>query len=201
MAADPKMRKLYLDAFQANLALRFGALYRQFHLAPAQIARFEQLATDHADDQVTAEIAALQQGMSLDDPEFKALRQKDTAVFYAAISDEISPAVSARVIALDHIVQSQGLANEILTMRGPGSAPVTSEQVEELAQDLANASPAYQGGGNASTQDINWDAAYALAARTFSADQLEGFRVSAEHRAVSERLRQFSQQQLPSKDP
>jgi len=64
----------------------------------------------------------------------------------------------------------------------------------QLAQIVANSSPDYQNGGTANRQSIDWDAAYAEAAKVFSPGQIQGLKAQADLDKVESLVQQYYKQ-------
>ena len=86
MASDPKLRSLYLKAFRAGLVRKYRPMYEGLGLNQLQIDKFEDLATAHADDVVTMQAAAREQGIKPSDPDFAALEKQSTGSIYATVA-------------------------------------------------------------------------------------------------------------------
>ena len=56
---------------------------------------------------------------------------------------------------------------------------------------LTHASAGYRSGGNARSDDINWDVAYTQAATILSGSQLQAFKAEAAMQQLSAKVREF----------
>lgn len=197
IASDPKLHDLYLKSFRAGLALRFGAMYQSLNLTPAQIGAFEDLETNQADDRNYIRVAALEQGISPNDPGVLALLKQNTDDFYAAVSAQVSPAASQQLMQTARTQNVQGIVNDIDSMVGFSSTPFTGAQGAQLQQILANDSTNYQSGGNANRATINWTAAATQVAAILSGPQLTAFNAEAQLQLIAQKMRQFYGQPQP----
>jgi len=191
LAANPKLRELFLQQFRANLQLRYQGLYQKLGLTPEQIDKFETLATEHADDRQAAVATAVAQGIDPSDPALTAARKPNIDQYYAAVGTEVSPELGQQVVALDRMQGMQQLTDTVSRMSAAGSDRLTGEQSLQLAQILANSSSSYTGGGQANQQTLDWDAAYASAAKVFAPEQIQGLKAQGEMMQISQMVRQY----------
>jgi hypothetical protein len=194
LAADPKLRELYLKGIRSGLGFLYGSMYQMYQslgLTQAQIDKFEELATAQADDVITMKAAALAQGLTLSDPAFAALEKQNLEQYYATIDREVGAPVSQKLIEYARLGPAESVAGRTANYIPLGSPPLTSLQVAQLKQIVANASASYQNGGDTNLDDINWDQANDLAAHLLSGAQLETYQAVAGYEQIQAKIRQF----------
>jgi len=193
--ADPKLLDLYLKSFRANLRQRFGVMYQMLGLSPAQIDRFEELATAHADESADLRAAALSQGLDPTDAGIAALRKQQNEQFSAAVAADVGVDASRQLQQIARLQPMEGVVAAMDSMAAVNAAPLTNFQAWQLTQALANSSPGYQAGGLADPNTINWAVAAEHATPILSAPQREAFQAEAKMAQVAELVRQFYAQQ------
>jgi hypothetical protein len=195
LVSDPVLRALYLTSFRANLALRYGPIYQSLGLTQAQIDKFEELATAQADELVTLHAAALAQGLKLTDSDVTALEKRSDDRFYTTIASEVGEAVAQQMSQLDRISDVQDWVLTSNSFCLPGSQPLTSLQVAQVAQIIANTSPSAQSEDKTDSNSIDWDKVYtqadALLSDLLSGGQIQAFKHAVEieqYKAINKKI-------------
>jgi hypothetical protein len=193
LAANSKLRDIYMKFFRSYTARRFGWMYPILGFSRTQIDRFEELRTEYEGDKIDLRTAALAMGLNLSDPGPTALGNQELARLLAALDTLEGPAAKEK---LDQFfrMERQPWISEMDNMIPVGSAPFTSAQVGQVVQILANFSPSYQNGGNADPNDIDWDKASTQAAAVLSSPQLQVFNAAAQEAHIHRLIKQFYSQ-------
>ena len=198
LAADARLRNLYLKSFRANLILRFGPMYQNLGLSQAQIDKFEDLTTDHEGERMEIRAAALAQGLAPADPSVVTLQARSDDQYRAALTAALGADLSPQLDQIDRTQPAQTLVANIAGMVPGASAPLTQAQGSQLIQILADASPSYQAGGKPDPHTINWDEASVRATAILSGPQLQAFNAEAQFYRLGAEAAQFYAQRQPS---
>jgi hypothetical protein len=172
ITAHPKLMAAFLKFFRANLRQRFGVYYQMAGLSADQIAKFEDLATGHQEDQMDLAATAANQGLPETDPAIDALRKQQNDTFRA---DEVALLGEGGYQQLRQFNREQG-AQAVATAVGQlalDSEPLSNAQAGQIMQIVSNASPSFQKGGSVDLQSIDWDAVTTQAGSVLSGSQLE----------------------------
>jgi hypothetical protein len=199
LAENPKLLALHLAYFRASLPERFGAMYQALGLSPAQIAKFEDLATAQENESVDWRAASLAQGLSLSDPGVVALRKQQSAQFQAALGAEIDLGVGQALQEMGRVQPAANLVTEIGALIPSADAPLTSSQAQRLTQALADSSATYQAGGAIELGSIDWETASARMAGALSEPQLRAVQAEADLVRVGTLIRQFYAESPPGR--
>jgi len=199
VAADPKLRDLYLKWFKANLVMRYGAMYQALGFSQEQINKFEELTTAREGERMDIRGAAMSQGLTSADPANGTLQKQSIDQYNAALAASLGAAVVEQVNQVFRTQPGEALVSDISSLVPLGTPPLTSAQSGQLLQIMANANPAYQSGGRIDPSAINWDNVAAGAATILSGPQLQALNAEAQLARIAARANQFYSQPPASK--
>lgn len=191
---DPALQADYLASERIDLGNRYGPLLSQLGLSSEQAARFKDLMTAHAQAVLQIRLAALP-GAAVDPNAGVPSREAADEFLHAAQVALLGDAGYRQLQQYDRLLP---VRDEVTTLAGSlalTEAPLGSSQAEQLVQIIANASRAYQNGGNADTpmpgngelltplmlahrsieENIDWDSVLNQARAVLSSDQFELF--------------------------
>jgi hypothetical protein len=198
IARHADVRAIALKAFRANLVVRFGEMYQTLGLTPAQINKFEDMATAHEDDRETLYAEAAQQGLDPSTGNVLVLHDQYMNQYYASLGIDLSPAVEAAVQQLDaernRVGPLQSFVETADMTMDSDATPFTGQQRSQLVKMLATLSPSYQSGGNAEPTSIDWTAARTQAAMILSGPQLQAFDAQAQLMLLNSKLAAYNRQ-------
>jgi hypothetical protein len=179
---DPDYRALARAASQARRHLEFQRLYRQLHLAPDQIARFEQIM-------VRQDQANLDGQLARD-------RGQDEQAIYRRSGPEWSSAMT-ELLGEDGMNQLQdylrsmpirAFVDGIAAKSYQGGEPITFAQAGQMvAAALAN-DTMYQQGKGTDPGKVDWNAVWEPAAKFLSPGQLVTFETAVEVWSLQKRI-------------
>jgi hypothetical protein len=198
LASDPKLMDLFLRSYRANLSGRFGAAYLKLGLTPAQIQKFEDLATAHEADQMDLQAAAEAQGLTEADPGITAMRQASNKQFRAAVVAADIP-IPPGVISPTRIgtPPTQQFVDQLATTVALSSTPMTFAQVGQLTPILESAGISPLTGPQATSPTIDWQKIALQATGILSGPQLQALQVQTSLYQLGGLVKQFYSQQQP----
>jgi hypothetical protein len=194
IAADPKLRDLYLKWFKANLVVRYGAMYQALGFSQEQIDKFEELTTAREGERMDIRGAAMGQGLTSADPANGTLQKQSIDQYNAALSASLGEGVVEQVNQVFRTQPGEILVSDISSLVPPGAPPLTSAQSGQLLQIMANANPTYQSGGRIDPSAINWNNITAGAAAILSGPQLQALNAEAQLARIAAKANQFYSQ-------
>lgn len=172
LRANPHLEALKLEAQAALIRTKYEPLFRQLSLSPEQIARFGNLVTENEARQNDTAAALREQGLAIDSPEARktwGLVWSD----YRAAQRELLGDVG--VVAWEQYERTTFIRGAATAFAGAATlrgTPMTSQQVEQLTNAMAEASASYRKGGHAATSDMDWPAVLNAMAPVLSPEQL-----------------------------
>ena len=172
---DPKLQNAFFASQRATLATRYGPLFRQLGLAPAQIAKFEDIMIKREENNMDLMAAAQAQHLSPGSAAFMTLQQQSEDEMAAAQAALLGPADHAQWQDYERSVGVRGVVQNFAGAAVLEAIPLSAEQAEQLTQILAGTSSRYGNGGKADYNDIDWSTADRRLAGVLSEEQLKLF--------------------------
>ena len=161
---DPAVQLLQLAAEKARAARAYGPLFQKLGLTPDQVAKFEDNVAHRNQQLRQANILlrpAANSGVPAS-PEATAALAKVRATAnsdYALAQHELlGTAGEAELAEFERILPAQNTASALAGSAVILGSPFTAQQTRQLAQVLAQNSPAYQTGGYATDETVDWNA-------------------------------------------
>lgn len=189
LAQNPKLQALLLAWDRARVATRYGPLFQALHLTPEQIAKFEDLVMNRAEQRLDLQSATQAQSGSDNDSAAAALARRTADEFQAAQIELLGADGYRRLHEYERSLQVRTLVVDKLGGElAATETPLTSQQAEFLTQALADASNRYQKGGAASKDTIDWETVLAKAPGLLSAAQFEVFKATAVREQISRKV-------------
>jgi hypothetical protein len=199
LVSDPNLRDLYLRKFRANQRWHYGAIYEIFGMSPAQIDKFEELATADQIDRSDIRATASAQGLGPDDPDISSLLRQDEEKFNMAVASEVGADVARQLNQFVRLEPGQEFVNAAADLVPTGSPRLTNSQAAQLIQILAYSSDNYQSGGKIDLTAVDWDKATAQAASILTSPQLEAFNAERQLNRVVGMVNQYFAQHYEPK--
>lgn len=195
---DPKLYALGVEAFQAGLPLRFGPLFKALNLAPAQIGKFESLASGHEEAQADIIATAAAQGVAPDDPAVALLINREDDQYQAAQRALLGEPGYRQLQQFDRIQPVGGIVDKVAVDVALTSTPLSDVQSSQLEQILAGTSSQFQGGGPATPETIDWPAALAQARPILAPAQFTALGRAYATAQIAQFKAKFDQEQMTS---
>ena len=152
-------------------ALRYAAFYRKLALTSDQIARFEQVNTNHFLQVQDIAATAKDENQTFSDPAIKELGKQEYMQFKQAATDVLGEQ-GFREYQQYQRTSDVGAMTDAVAGNTYFNDALNAQQAEQLTQILANNSAAYQKGQDASPNDIDFTSAAAQAQGILSPTQL-----------------------------
>jgi hypothetical protein len=193
VTSDPHLLDLYLKSYRLGLRRQYSAAYQALGLAPSQIDKLEDLATEHEAEGLDIRASAEAQGLTNTDPGIQAMLHESNEQEKTAAAEVIG--LSWQLIQASSAGRVQPLQSEVskVAMQVAYDAePMTSAQAAQLTQILANNSSTYQSGGRATPNSIDWDSAAVQAAGTLPPAQVQAMTTFGTLNALLNLVRQFN---------
>lgn len=215
-AENPELRRLAAEQSRADYKLRYGQLYRDLNLSPAQIERFEAVLLKKRSDDWDLTVASIeverrspsaageiprrlndplgqlgrllrqQEVEDREEPELIAARKKNAEQRDAALSELLGADGFAALQNYERTEPARQIASEVALQGFHTGSPLTPEQREHLLRDITNHSAAYQQGEKVQRAQIDWDGLLRDAAGVLDSSQLAVLS-SQRERALQER--------------
>ncbi len=210
LIASPPLQIGYLAAKRARLEREYGPFFGKLGLAPASVDRLKALLMQREEqrlDLASAAPAALRLsstdgqwdtaalgigvGGNSDDPAVRAanrlMDQADRSLA-AGVTELLGPEGYRQFSDYERSLPMRSLAEDVAGSLAAGASPLSSDQVEQLSQILAQASPSYVRGGSAALGQMDWDQAFQQAGRVLSPPQLAALKAVEGVRVAGSRL-------------
>lgn len=169
---DPGYQLQRLSAAKRQLPFRFGTLYRQLGLSPEQIAAFETNVATREEKMTDLGAAVAKAGASWSDPAIGNLAARIWTDYRTAQRTLLGDSGFAALSNYERALPAREIAGGLAGAATVAGLPLTGDQAEQLAAAIAQASPPYQKGGDASMNDIDWNAVDAKARGFLLPDQI-----------------------------
>jgi len=192
---DPKYQKLVALEQKAALDFRYGALFKQLNLSPAQLDQLKNLLLQREQAQGDALQAARDQGINFrDDPQ--ALRQAVSDAQSSA-DDQIKAALGDAGYAAYQQYEQTGteraLAGQLQQSLSYTAAPLTDDQSRQLVQILAQSGASSAGSGGGGAPAPVTDQVISQAAAVLSPPQLQALQELQARQQAQQQIRQMLQ--------
>ncbi len=175
LGADPKLQALYFAGLRNQIAVNFGPFFRRAALSPDQVAKMQEVLLKKSEQDMDLQMTARTQGVAMDAPEIRALKEKFEAETQAAEREALGDAAYAQFKDYERSAAVRDVVQGLVGMAVLEGAPLTAPQAEQVGQLLANASPSYRQGGRVKYDEIDWSAAEDALKSVLSDAQLDLF--------------------------
>lgn len=171
LVRDAALRAKFEQFVRRDVEGKYGALFRQWKLSPEKRAALYALLVRDAETTLDLRGVAGAHGLDLSHPGATKLRTRQFEELLAAEKALLAPA------EYQALQQSQRMAGiregleELASSMAPRE-PLRAVQFGQLQQLLAEASSAYQGGGRATWETVDWSQVLARAPAFLSEAQL-----------------------------
>ena len=144
----PEAVRLMAMQEKAMLNARYAALFKKLALSPEKLAQFQSLLADKLSVPMDVMTAAIQQGIDpmQNPPEFRQLVQNAQADIEEKIKAALDPASYAQYQNYVQTEPQRMVVNQLQQSLSYTDTPLTTAQVDQLMQILANTSPVNGGG-------------------------------------------------------
>lgn len=145
---NPEMQKLLALQARFQVNQRYGALFRELHLSPAQIDQLRNLLVDREMAGADVMMTAAQQGLNpmQDQDEIRQMIQSAQADEDAKIKSELGDSDYADYQSYQHSLGQRAVVNQLQQALSYGDTPLTPSQSSQLVQILQQ-NPVPSGGG------------------------------------------------------
>lgn len=191
---DPALRSDYLTSERIDLAARYGPLLSRLGLSPEQEARFNELMVTHARELMQIRLAALPGATAEPDADIPSRDAADERL-RAAQAELLGDAGYRQLQQYERLLPVRYEVDTLVGSLALTDTPLGPGQAEQLVQIIANASGAYQRGGDADTplpgngevlmplmlahrsleENIDWNSVLSQAQAVLSPEQFELF--------------------------
>jgi hypothetical protein len=193
-SSDPKVREAYLNSYRANLPMRYAVLFQKLNLSPSQIEKFEDAQVAHEDGALDLLATAKDQGLSRDDPAIKAMAAQQATELQTAEKQILGDDGMAQLQQDDRVQPVQGAAFGVSALLALGPNALSGAQLTQLNQAIAESSSAYQAGGAATAQTIDWEKTIAQAQTFLTPAQLEAVKAQAQFTPLMGMMKSYYEQ-------
>ena len=148
IAENPQLRQQLGKMLLASFRLEYGPLAKSLGLGPEQFDRVAALNLKLRSDQFDAEQAARLSGLDpARDPGVRVLEQQARDQYAAGLRAAIGDAAATQFLDYDRMADAHQAAAEVAAESAYAGTPLGSADADQLARQLAEASPGYQQGG------------------------------------------------------
>jgi len=171
---EPRTQMVFMAFMRAQNNASYGALFRQLHLTPGQIEKFQDILARNTEQTMDADAVMGMQGLSPKDPVAVKTQTDIDAACNEAEKALLGPAGYAQTQAYERTAPARLIVNDyaggaVVVAR----EPFTPQQGEELVSTIANASESYRKGGSVDVSEIDWTAVETNARTFLTAAQVE----------------------------
>jgi hypothetical protein len=177
---NPQLLKLFVASQRARLQQRYGVLFQDLPLGDAAQAKFKDVMTAHAERSGDIGVAAREQGVPLDDPAIKKLRDDSTRQMETELRALLGEAGFKAYQEFERAVPVRGFVDGF-AVQVASSDPLTPRQAEQLARALVAASPSFQKGAAADPATLDWAAVDHAAQGFLSPAQFTAWKLGIAH--------------------
>jgi len=165
---DPALQKLFLGSENFKIQTRYGRFFRQAVLTPEQRDQIGQQMLKQSQDELDIKAAGRELGLAPDDPSLVRLRQAADDELHAAEATILNPTQLQQLTQYERSLPAQTAVNSVAAQAAVSELSLTSKQIDQLTQGLANASADYQKGSEANLDTVDWPNAMAGARNVLS---------------------------------
>lgn len=173
---NARFQVLRMNARRASLFATYEPFYRAHQMSPEMIRRFEESYIKHEQDK--EDLAATQrlQHYASDNPAIAQLQKDSDATFRSAVTEIVGDKGYQDLRQYNRTSDPRQFVSGIVGNATVHGIAFTPEQADQLVATLAANSPAYQSGGWAQSQDVDWEQVDRVGAGFLSAEQLNALR-------------------------
>ena len=172
---DPKYQELRNRELQINVAQDYGPFLAKARLTPGQTAKLMQALTQREIDKEDLGWTLRSQGLALDDPSGAVIKQQSDDALRQAVEDALGPDAYAQFDAYDRQKTIWDKMGDFAAKSTRLGSPITSGQVGQVIDYIAQNNPDYQEGKAVNGGQIDWPAVNDYARTILTPDQLDLF--------------------------
>lgn len=201
--SDPNFQQAFVDGHRRGLGFRFGPLYRNLNLSSEQVAQFERRLAESFQDELDFGAAMRTKGVAPNDPAILTLAAQEKARLEADLRAILGEAGLRDYQTYERSYGARETVTSLLGNLVHAGAPLTSPQLNQLTQLVAEHSASYQKGGRVPNraQDVRWDAVLAQAPEFLSPPQVEALHAMAEQARGIQRVQELTEPMLRKLSP
>lgn len=188
--ANPEYVQLQAKHFALSLPQQYGLLYHKLRLTPEAIMQFEDLLMESHQASTDRMVAARAEGVSLDDPVLRQLKDPVAGEIEQKIKTLLGPEGYAAYQAYSSRGQAtarsatDSLASSLYLTDTPLTGDQASKLVELIAENAPKPAPAEQSKTMPVIASPNWEEIYARAAEILSPRQMAALQISNERTQI-----------------
>lgn len=152
---DPQLMNLFIASKKSELQQRYVALFQRLNLTAADRDAFKAILLAEIARGIDLAAASHARGLPQTDPVFGKLREDSDRQTDSELTALLGVAGVAEYKDFKRTTTVRTFVDAFASQLAV-SEPLQPTQAEQLARTLANASPAYQKGGIAVAQDLDW---------------------------------------------
>lgn len=172
-AKRPEAQVRALATRRAGLVDQFAPFYRRARLAPPQVQAFEDIWMRREESHGDLNAAAQSQDLSLSDPAVAKLRGEIFADYERAQRQLLGEAAYRELQDYERATSAWNIVRHVSAAATVRGVSLSREQMDGLADAIANASASYRSGQSMSVADVDWGAVEVRTAEVLSARQWE----------------------------
>src|SRR6185312_9510932 len=158
IAENPKLRQQLGKMLRASFRLEYGPLARTLGLSSEQFDQVGALDLKLRSDLFDAEQAARLAGVdSARDPGLRLLEQQARGQYATALRAAVGEDAAAQILAFGRMAEAHQLASEAAAAGAYAGTPLSAADTDQLARQLAEASPDYRRGDDFDAESVNWE--------------------------------------------
>jgi len=196
---DPALQKLFVGSEHFKIQTRYGRFFRQAALTPEQIDQIGQQMLKQSQDELDIKAAGRELGLAPDDPSLVRMRQLADDELHAAEALILNPIQLEQLAQYERTLPAQTAVNSVAAQAAVSELSLTSNQIDQLTQGLANASGDYQKGSAANLETVDWPSAMAEARNVLSDAQFRLVQSIMAEREAEGALDEYLRSATPAK--
>ena len=154
--SDPKQFASAADNRRMISERKYASLFRSLKFDSEHVAKFESLESLHAKALVDIAASATENGVPLDDPAVNELIAREFDQYRDAQRAFLGEDGFEKLKQFARLIPVTKFVQQLATSVALSSAPLSSQQGDELSQVFANASSSYRAGGSATESTVDW---------------------------------------------
>jgi hypothetical protein len=177
---NPQLPDLFVANQRAEMQQRYGVLFQNLQLTPAQQEKFKDAMADHVTRGGDIGAAAKEKGLNFDDPVIKQLHEESQKQLESELKSLLGEQAFLAYQQFEFSVPVRGfvdgLAVQLATVE-----PLTADQAAQLAQALVDASPEFRRGERSDPKTVDWRMVDRAAQRFLSPLQFASWQLGVAH--------------------
>jgi hypothetical protein len=177
---NPQLWTEFIQAKRIEMGRFFLPVMQRLNLTPAQRERVKDILADELARGADINTAGNAQGLPFEDPALAKLRADSNAQRKRELTDVLGTAGLKEFEDFERATPLRGAVNGF-AVQVARSAPLTSQQADQLERALAQANAAYQRGEHGLAEAVDWDEADRSARAILTPQQFEIWKLGVAH--------------------